>query len=269
MAPPTRLPKEIEEIRRSQKRSLTNGPYIIVQVVSFTLATHQAVVQIPGDIYQQLGPVDVLGTYQPVVGDQAVMFISDGAPLLASTAGVAVTGPAGAVAYVWVDYVPTWTIAELDVNVITPPSIGDGQLRGRYRLWSDGKVDTVQIQMIVGSTTDLGDGTSLGDGQLPWYFSAPLATNLDYSYSIGIARAFAPLGTYDTFIGAYRGTAQVDVREGASMISVWGDTNDALVVSQLWGPFSPLWPHSGDFVQWTEGVELRIQLSGAFTIVGD
>lgn len=83
----------------------------------------------------------------------------------------------------WTSYTPAWTAA------VANPAIGNGSITGRYRRPAAADQVTVEIRVVMGSTTTFGTGF--------WIFSVPFnASATAVGMSVGNAY-FADTGTLD------------------------------------------------------------------------
>lgn len=121
-------------------------------------------------------------------------------------------------------YTPAWTTSG------TQPALGNGTVEGSYTI--DGKLCTVTLHLLLGSTTTIGTGQ--------WQFSLPFATSAETLHSIGTA--LAKLGS------AFRPGACMATANSSTLIALIGDSQSNFVTNT-----NP--------AAWVSGDYIRIQLT--------
>lgn len=184
----------------------------------------------------------------------------------------------------WVDYLPVWS-----GQGGSDPDLGNGSLTGKYRVWTDGKIDAVVIDLRIGSTTDLGTHEW-------WTFSMPQRTDFNRSFGdndpfddlpgMGLGPAwiwgadpeffaFNPNErerTGVTMTADYAHTSASDpallyaVTEQAALAD-YGDPPAIYTQALRW---SPTWPvdNAGDPI-WTNKTRARLAIFGFSDLTGD
>ncbi|MGA4941785.1 hypothetical protein [Streptomyces cinereoruber] len=95
----------------------------------------------------------------------------------------------------WTTYTPAWTAS-------TAPSIGNGTLIGRYK--TIGKLCTVQIEIVMGTTTTF--GTGIWFFSLPFTAASPAGTSANWVY-MGSSRAHSATTWYTGISAVVKGTS--------------------------------------------------------------
>lgn len=121
-------------------------------------------------------------------------------------------------------YTPAWTTSG------TQPSLGNGTVEGSYTV--QGKLCTVTIHLLLGSTTTIGTGQ--------WQFSLPFSTSAETIHSIGAA--LAKLGS------VFRPGACMATANSSTVIALIGDSQSNFVTNT-----NP--------AAWVSGDYIRIQLT--------
>jgi hypothetical protein len=119
----------------------------------------------------------------------------------------------------WTDYTPTWT------STGTAPALGNGTLTGRYK--QIGKLVTVKIKIVFGSTTTFGTGGYLfslpvtaggtGDQTGSAYFRDTSGTSSGHYNGISVVTASG------TTVTGYESTGHAQIQQ--TLPVVWANTD--------------------------------------------